>query len=89
LYFRVIGDVILKGKETPVTLYNPVTEEESKSELCQGYLEAYRLLKAGDAAAVAQLKALEQRYPEDPLLKFHLHRSASGLLTTLVKMEDK
>lgn len=89
LHFRVIGDVILKGKETPVTLYNPVSAEEAKSELCTGYLEAYKLLEAGNPLAVEQFKALEQRYPEDPLLKFHLHRIERGLLTTLIKMEDK
>jgi metallophosphoesterase superfamily enzyme len=39
--------------------------------------------------AVEQFKALEQRFPEDPLLKFHLNRIEKGLLTTLIKMEDK
>jgi len=89
MHFRVIGDVILKGKETPVTLYNPITADEAKSELCTGYLAAYQLLEAGNPLAVEQFKALEQRFPEDPLLKFHLNRIEKGLLTTLIKMEDK
>jgi class 3 adenylate cyclase len=89
MHFRVIGDVILKGKETPVTLYNPITADQAKSELCTGYLAAYQLLEASNPLAIEQLKALEQRFPEDPLLKFHLHRIEKGLLTTLIKMEDK
>jgi hypothetical protein len=89
MHFRVIGDVILKGKETPVTLYNPITADEAKSELCTGYLAAYQLLEAGNPLAIEQLKSLEERFPEDPLLKFHLHRIDKGLLTTLIKMEDK
>jgi class 3 adenylate cyclase len=87
--FRVIGDVILKGKETPVTLYNPITAEEAKSELGTGYLAAYQLLEACNPLAIEKLKVLEQRFPEDPLIKFHLSRIEKGLLTTLIKMEDK
>lgn len=89
MHFRVIGDVILKGKETPVTLYNPITADEAKSELCTRYLAAYQLLEAGNPLAIEQLKSLEQRFPDDPLLKFHLNRIEKGLLTTLIKMEDK
>jgi class 3 adenylate cyclase/CHASE2 domain-containing sensor protein len=89
MHFRVIGDVILKGKETPVTLYNPVPADEAESELCAGYLLAYQLLKVGNPLAIERLKALEQRFPEDPLLKFHLNRIEKGHLSTLIKMEDK
>jgi class 3 adenylate cyclase len=62
MHFRVIGDVILKGKETPVTLYNPITADEAKSDLCTGYLGAYQLLEAGNPLAIEQLKTLAQRF---------------------------
>lgn len=88
-HFRPIGDVVLKGKTTPVTLFNPVTEQESQSELFRNYMGAYDALKNSSPQAQAMFELLGQRYPDDPLVNFHISRIAHGLCSTIVVMEDK
>ena len=87
--FRPVGDVVLKGKYKPVTLYNPVTEEETQHPLFNRYLETYALLKAEAPEASASVRALAVDFPDDPLVQFHLGRVESGLNTALVVMDDK
>lgn len=89
IHFRPIGDVVLKGKTTPVTLFNPVTEQESQGELFRDYMGAYDALKNSSPQAQAMFESLGQRYPDDPLVNFHISRIAHGLCSTIVVMEDK
>lgn len=87
--FKPVGDIVLKGKNKPVTLYCPVTEEETQAPLFQRYLNAYSLLKAKSAEAPQAVEALIADFPDDPLVKFHHNRVKAGLNTALVVMEDK
>ncbi len=87
--FKPVGDIVLKGKNKPVTLYCPVTEEEIQAPLFQRYLNAYSLLKAQSAEAPEAVEALVADFPDDPLVKFHHNRVKAGLNTALVVMEDK
>ena len=90
LSFQPIGDVILKGKLIPTTLYTPVSSERNASEFIREYLRTYQLLAGNDAAAArAAVERLYTNYPTEPLAEFHVNRVAEGLVTTLVKMEDK
>ncbi len=87
--FRPIGDVVLKGKTEAVTLYNPVTDEFAASPAYTDYMATYALLKAEDPSGSDAVRALKQKYPDDPLIDFHLERVESGLCTARVVMEDK
>ena len=88
LAFRPIGDIVLKGKLQPVTLYAPVPDD-SDPALVADYDAAFGLLRAGDAAAGDRFADLGRRYPDDPIIAFHLGRAASGPLSAQVIMEDK
>ena len=87
--FRPIGNVVLKGKVTGVGLFNPVTEEESKTHFYQRYLQAYELLSKEQQEGADMMKALGKNYPEDSLVQFHCERIQAGLISTRVLMEDK
>lgn len=89
LFFRPIGDIILKGKTEPVTLYSPVSEEDAKSDLAKAYAASYELLKLGTPAAAESVRALHKQYPNDPITSFHHARVEKGTVTNLVVMEDK
>jgi adenylate cyclase len=81
--------VVLKGKTEAVTLYNPVPDEYAASQAYNDYMDTYALLKAEDAKGADAVRALKQKYPDDPLIDFHLERVESGLCTARVVMEDK
>ena len=87
--FKPVGDIVLKGKHQPVTLFCPVTEQETQEPLFKRYLETYALLKSESPDAPSAVEKLAAEFPEDPLVKFHLKRVQSGLNTALVVMEDK
>lgn len=90
LAFQPIGDVILKGKNTPTTLYTPISTERQASDFVREYLRTYQLLSGSDEeAARAAVKRLHENHPHEPLAEFHAQREKEGLVTTLIKMEDK
>lgn len=89
LFFRPIGDIVLKGKTEPVTLYNPISDADAKSELTKAYAASYELLKLGTPSAADAVRALHKQYPDDPITAFHHARVEKGLVTNLVVMEDK
>lgn len=87
--FRTIGDVVLKGKTEPVTLYSPVTEEQAGSVFYRWYQTTYTMLKNNDPAAATAIREMNKVHPDDPLVHFHNERVENGLVTTLIVMEDK
>lgn len=89
LFFRPIGDIILKGKTEAVTLYSPVSEADAKSDLAKAYAASYELLKLGTPDAADAVRALHKQYPDDPITAFHHARVEKGTVTNLVVMEDK
>lgn len=89
LFFRPIGDIVLKGKTEAVTLYSPVSEEDARSELAKAYAASYELLKLGTPEAADAVRALHKQYPDDPITSFHHARVEKGTVTNLVVMEDK
>ncbi len=87
--FKTIGDVILKGKTEPVTLYSPVTDEQAESVLYRWYQTTYKMLKTNDPGAAQAVREMHKAHPDDPLIHFHFERVESGLVTSLIVMEDK
>ena len=90
LLFQPIGDVILKGKNLPTTLYTPISAERQASDFVQEYLRAYQLLSGSDTeVARVAVERLYANHPAEPLAEFHAQRASAGVVTTLIKMEDK
>lgn len=89
LFFRPIGDIVLKGKTEAVTLYNPISDADARSELNKAYAASYELLKLGTPSAADAVRALYKQYPDDPIAAFHHARVEKGLVTNVVVMEDK
>jgi adenylate cyclase len=69
--FRLVGSMIFKGKSQPLTVYEPVTEETSIYHPL--FVTALSLLKVNKQKAIIAFTALQERYPNDKLIDFHLH----------------
>lgn len=86
---RPAGRLVLKGKKIPTTVFEPLTEDEDRSERVAEYRAAYKLLEAESPAALPAFQALRSRYPDDPLVGYHLQRLEAGELGSLVVMGRK
>lgn len=86
---RPAGRLVLKGKKQAVTVYEPLTDEEDASERVAQYRAAYALMDAESPEALEAFKQLQARYPEDPLVNYHVQRYTSGETGSLVVMNRK
>lgn len=86
---RPVGNLRLKGKQDAIPVYEPLTAAEQQSPAVQTYLAAYRLLAANDPAAAAAFAAAADRFPDDPLIRFHARRLAAGETGVDVVMDEK
>jgi class 3 adenylate cyclase/CHASE2 domain-containing sensor protein len=87
--FRPMAEVIVKGKTTPIAIFEPMDEARVASGLAQAYIDAYAKLTAKDEDAIAAFEALDARFPADPLTRFHLARLRKGETGSLIEMHDK
>ncbi|OYU46575.1 MAG: adenylate/guanylate cyclase domain-containing protein [Burkholderiales bacterium PBB4] len=86
---RPAGRLVLKGKKYPVTVFEPLTEEEDKSDRIARYREAYALMDAEAPDAAQAFKTLQGQYPDDPLVGYHAQRFSAGEKGSLVVMTQK
>jgi len=86
---RPIGHVYLKGKNKPIDLFEPVSQEFSESSCFVEYLKAYQHLDAGEDLAASYFEELQKKYPDDSLVNFHLKRLNDGHRDASVVMEEK
>lgn len=86
---RTAGRLVLKGKKNPVTVYEPLSDEDDRSDRVAQYRAAYALMDEEAADAVNAFKILKERYPEDPLANYHAQRLESGETGSLVVMSKK
>jgi class 3 adenylate cyclase len=89
LAFRLVGEVVLKGKEMPVMLYQPLGGSNGERELLSDYRAAYAELTADAPRAVHAFERLRAKYPQDPLIDFYWRRTQSGNLSTRIVMDEK
>ena len=75
--FRPIGTLVLKGKTSGITAFEPVPESAPQA-LAHAYREAFELLELGREEAPAAFQHLSENYPEDALTAFHAKRLAAG-----------
>lgn len=88
--FRPIGDIVVKGKEAPVTVFEPEgAGGVAGGPAWTGYLEAYERLRGDGQGALAAFEALARQFPDDGPTAFHLKRLRSGANGTLIKLTEK
>ena len=86
---RPIGRLLLKGKVTPLMVYEPVAFPAGGRPVDEAYGAAFALLAAGDPAARAAFDALAKERPDDPLVELHLTRLVSGERDDLIVLPNK
>jgi class 3 adenylate cyclase len=87
---RPVGELVLKGREKPLMVYEPVTEEVFRSAETDAYLAAYEKLAGGDAFGARQAFAnFVGQYGDDPLALFHLKRLLGGGASVRIELPDK
>lgn len=89
LWFRAMGQVVVKGKQEALAVFNPLAAHTLPDDLMEKYAEAYALLTAEDSLATHRFARLRSRYPDDPLVNFYWQRVQTGELTSRVKLTSK
>ena len=84
---RPIGDLVLRGRGEVIRAFEPLREKQFNDPATKSYLDAFALLEAGDAGAVAAFAAHVGKQPEDRLAAFHLKRLLNGAKGSRIAME--
>ena len=79
---QTIGQVNLKGKSKPVTVYTINTDAEE--EFVWAYEAAFSLIDVDLEKARKALAELFRNNPSDPLVKWHLDRLKDGGTGTII-----
>jgi len=86
------GEILFKGKTKSINVFEPEgpahSLDEHKSETGM-YLEAYELMSAEQPEALSKFKILNQQFPDDALVQFHLSRLQNGESGIRIKFEEK
>ncbi|MBF0424052.1 MAG: adenylate/guanylate cyclase domain-containing protein, partial [Magnetococcales bacterium] len=75
---RLVGVLVLKGKEIGIHTYQPMPDDYEGSSLQHHYDNAYRLMAMEDMGALSAFAEALRQWPDDPLLRFHHARLAAG-----------
>ena len=84
---RPIGDLVLRGRGEVIRAFEPLQETQFNDPATKSYLDAYALLEAEDAGAVAAFAAHVGKQPEDRLAAFHLKRLLNGAKGSRIAMD--
>jgi adenylate cyclase len=86
---RPAGRLVLKGKKNAVKVYEPLSDEDDRSERVAQYREAYSAMEADSSDAAKFFSDLLKQYADDPLVIYHAQRMAAGETGSLVVMNKK
>lgn len=75
---RPLGELLLRGKQTALRAYEPLTEAAYADALLAQYQDAYAKLDAGEAGALPAFAALVGLRPDDGVAAYHLKRLLNG-----------
>ena len=87
--FRPIASVVLKGKHEAVDVFEPLEPDSLDKGLEAAYASAYTLIERGDEGALAAIEDLAARWPDDPLVQFHLLRLRRGETGARIALTEK
>lgn len=86
---RPIGQLLLKGKQKALAVFEPLIEEKFQRAEPTRYAQAYRAMAESSPQAQELFAALMHEWPDDPLVKLHHTRLANGETSDLIVMESK
>ena len=73
--FRPVGMLKLAGKEIAIKAWEPMKPTKTSKLERDAYMEAYTLLASSkNRSALDAFEVLDQKWPNDPLVAFHLER---------------
>lgn len=81
--FRPVGTLLLKGKSVGIDVHELLTNPEGAGR-ADHYRSAFARFVEGDEDAAAELVRLHREHPDDPVLRLHAGRIASGELSTRI-----
>ena len=87
--FRPIASVVLKGKTTPVEVWEPLHAGEKSDEFLERYRDAFDRLEQEPDEVLPLFETLAGEAPDDPCVKLHLDRLRHGTRGAGVLMEEK
>jgi adenylate cyclase len=87
--FRPLASVVLKGKTTPIEVWEPLHEGAAEKGYLQRYREAFEALEQEKPEALALFEALGKEAPEDPCVALYVERLREGISGTDVLMKEK
>jgi hypothetical protein len=89
LLFLPVGEVVLKGKEKAVALYQPIHHSGLERGLLDDYNAAYVGLASNAPDSDQAFERLRIKYPQHPLIEFYWKRIRSGNRSTRILMDEK
>jgi adenylate cyclase len=89
LAFRPVASVVLKGKTSAISVWEPLHQDAAESPVIAGYRTAYEALENGPADALSLFERLAQENPGDACVAFHLKRLRQGETGVTVVMTEK
>ncbi|MFZ2169821.1 MAG: adenylate/guanylate cyclase domain-containing protein [Methylococcaceae bacterium] len=86
---RPIGSLLLKGKSTPLMVFELLDSQVIKNTDIREYLYAYELMRDVQLSAYEAFRQLADKRPDDSLVAFHLKRLGSGKTGDLIELTEK
>ncbi len=87
--YRPVGELVLKGKSESVAAFEPVLESDKTHCGVDEYMAAYKMLSEENPRAADVFRELADRFPEDPLVAFHLRRLTEGETGHVIVLKEK
>jgi adenylate cyclase len=87
--FRPIGDFVVKGRQQPIRIFEPLAGERYAAAHIARYEAAFAALEAGSPEAAPIFAELHRDMPDDPCAGFHLRRLETGQIGALIVMTEK
>lgn len=87
--FRPIGDIVLKGKDDPVTCFEPIRKGDKKEAYLENYRKAFDCIEREPQQTEKLLNSISKEHPEDGLIRLHLGRIKTGETGIQIELESK
>lgn len=84
---RPIGDLVLRGRSVALRAHEPLSPGQFDDPATAKYATAFRLLEAGDVAALPTFAGLVGAHADDPLANFHLRRLLNGANGATIRLD--
>ena len=88
-HHRPIGRLVLEGKTEGLGACELLTAARARAPATKEYVQAYRMLEAGEPGAGEVFAELVERYPDDGLIAFYASRAEAGMTGITIRLSEK